>query len=299
MTNIAVQENSNSISPDVIFSNLDVAENTSKEYKQRVKLFLEFLGDDQINVNSYLEFKRYLRGRTDFTVSTKNKYLITAKIFLKEMNRRGLLPVDITQNIKGFKQSKKHKKDGLNEKEVTAIVERLQTLEETSKNIRLKALISLLVLQGLRQIEIIRLNKEDFNEATNTLQVQGKGQDDSEAVNLNPIVVAILKEHVKVNRIGSGPMFRSFSNRHDGRISTRTIKREVATIFDELNIEKTTHGFRHYFATKLLKKFDIRDVRKQTRHKSYDMLLVYDDEIDTKKKSLEVFQQFSNLNFNI
>ena len=43
----------------------------------------------------------------DFSVSTKNKYLVTARIFLKELNRLGFLPADITQNVKSFAQIEK------------------------------------------------------------------------------------------------------------------------------------------------------------------------------------------------
>ena len=66
----------------------------------------------------------HLAQRTDFSVSTKNKYLATAKIFLKELNRQGILPIDITQNIKTFNQNKKHKKDGLTHSEIENLVEK-------------------------------------------------------------------------------------------------------------------------------------------------------------------------------
>jgi len=47
-------------------------------------LLLDFIQERGINRNSFLEFKRALAERTDLAVSTKNKYLATAKIFLKE-----------------------------------------------------------------------------------------------------------------------------------------------------------------------------------------------------------------------
>ena len=99
---------------DKVFDFLDISESSRADYKQRIGFFLDFVKDKEFNFNIFLEFKRYLADRTDFSVSTKNKYLITARIFLKELNRCGLLTSDITQNIKAFKQSKKHKKEGLN-----------------------------------------------------------------------------------------------------------------------------------------------------------------------------------------
>src|SRR3990172_12486511 len=92
-----------------IFNLLDINENTRADYKYRIDLFLDFINKKGLNNNSFLEFKRYLADRTDIAISTKNKYLITAKVFLKEMNRQGVIPADITQNIKTFSQNKKHK----------------------------------------------------------------------------------------------------------------------------------------------------------------------------------------------
>jgi len=76
-----------------IFIFLDVNEETRKDYQYRIGHFLNFISDKRLNQNSFLEYKNHLKLRTDYTVATKNKYLITAKIFLKELNRRRLLPV--------------------------------------------------------------------------------------------------------------------------------------------------------------------------------------------------------------
>ena len=101
-----------------IFKLLDVNEETRKDYQCRIGHFLNFVSDEGLNQNSFLEYKKYLKLRTDYTVATKNKYLITAKVFLKELNRRILLPVDITQNVKSFSLTKKHKKEGLNNQKI-------------------------------------------------------------------------------------------------------------------------------------------------------------------------------------
>ena len=106
-----------------VFDNLDVSETTRKEYASRVKLFIDFVRDNGFTKNSYLEYKRYLAKRIDLTVSTKNKHLIVARVYCKEIHRQGYLPIDITQNIKSFQQSRKHKKDGLSEIEVQKILD--------------------------------------------------------------------------------------------------------------------------------------------------------------------------------
>lgn len=109
-----------------VFDMLDVNEATRADYKYRAGLFLGFVKDRGFNRNSFLEFKRYLASKPDFSVATKNKYLATAKIFLKELNRQGVLPADITQNIKTFSQSKKHKREGLNDDEIMLLSEKMK-----------------------------------------------------------------------------------------------------------------------------------------------------------------------------
>ena len=66
-----------------IFKFLDISEGTRKDYQSRIGHFLNFIDGEGLNQDSFLEYKKHLKLRTDYTVATKNKYLITAKIFLK------------------------------------------------------------------------------------------------------------------------------------------------------------------------------------------------------------------------
>lgn len=291
--------NSQRIKAEKVFDSLDISENTRKEYKYRLGLFLEFINKNPINNTSYLEFKRYLTNRTDFSTSTKNKYLATAKIFLKELNREGILPVDITQNIKTFNQSKKHKRDGLNDEEIGKLVNWLKNLPQNPQNARLKAIISLLALQGLRQIEIIRLNVNDLDLVAKVAYVQGKGKDDKESVNLHPETVKTLRDYLKTNAVASGALFVSQSNNsRNERLTTRSIRQIVTETLKPLGIVKTTHGFRHYFTTKLIKTYkgDLLEVAQYTRHKNLEMLQVYNDSIKRKADLPRFYSAFEGIN---
>lgn len=61
-------------------------------------------------------------------------------------------------------------------------------------------------------------------------------------------------------------------------------------LLKELNIDKTTHGSRHYFTTELIKHFksDLTTVAKFTWHSNLEMLNVYNDEILDEAKSQEL-----------
>jgi len=282
------------------FDLLDISEATRADYKYRIGLFLTFTKERGFNTNSFLEFKRYLKDRTDLAVSTKNKYLATAKIFLKEANRQGALPSDITQNIKTFSQSKKHKRDGLNDEEIKTLADKLQELPETPQNTRLRAIITLLALQGLRQVEITRLDVKDIDFISQTALIQGKGRDDKEPINLHPEAVKALQSYLKSNKIADGALFISRSNNnHNKRLTTRSIRDIVKETLKELGIDKTTHGFRHYFTTKLIKTYkgDLLEVAGYTRHRSLEMLQVYNDSIKHKADLPRYYGAFSGVKF--
>jgi hypothetical protein len=55
---------------DKVFDLLDVSDTTRADYKYHIGLFLEFIQQNGINRNSFLDFKRTLANRNDFSVST-------------------------------------------------------------------------------------------------------------------------------------------------------------------------------------------------------------------------------------
>lgn len=283
-----------------IFDLLDVSEATRQDYKYRIKLFLTFVKRNSISINCYLEFKRYLANRTDFSISTKNKYLAAARIFLRELNRQGVLPTDITQNIKVFSQNKKHKKDGLNDVDMSRLILKLKDLPLTMTNTRLKALVGLLALQGLRQIELVRLDVKDLDLVAQVAYIQGKGRDDKEPISLHPEAVKVLKEYLKLNKVADGPLFTCQSNNHKNqRLTTRAIRKIVTALLKDLGIEKSVHGFRHYFTTKLIKTYkgDLLEVSQYTRHKGLEMLQVYNDRIKKQADLPRFYSAFEEVSF--
>lgn len=283
-----------------IFDSLDVSENTRIEYAYFVKLFLSFIKERGFDNQSFLNYKRYLAERTDFAVSTKNKYLVTARILLKELSRVGSLSTDITHNIKTFNQSKKHKRVGVNKEEIDLIMDRVNTLPRSPKNTRLKAILGLLILQGFRQCEIVRLDVKDIDLVNKLIFIRGKGQDDKESVDLHPETIKALESYLKTNKIADGAVFPSWSNNGRGkRMTTNALRQIVKDTLGALEIHKTVHGFRHYFTTTLLKAYggDLLSVARYTRHKSLEMLQVYDDSIKQKADLPRYYSAFETINF--
>ncbi len=279
-----------------ILERLDISDNTKKDYRYRADLFLKHVDVSGLHVNTFVEFKQSLRDM-QLSVSSKNKYLTTARVLLKELNRIGYIPQDITQNIKSFKCGRLHKKVGVTEEEMEILTTRLRSMEDNEKTLRLKAMLSLLAFQGLRTIEVVNIELVHMDIIERTVKIKGKGKDDMETVHLSPQTVKSIENHIKASGIVEGSLFQNQGCDRGAKISTRTIQREVERLFKECDIEKTVHGLRHYYITSLLETMDIRDVRKFSRHSNLDMLVVYDDELDLENMKEETFKCFSRHNF--
>ncbi len=280
-----------------VFSGLDVSEATRKDYEYRIGLFIVRLRSEPFTTNTFINFKRYLDSRSDYSVSTKNKYLASARIFLRELHRRGVIPIDTTLNVKSFSQSKKHKVVGLDDNDIEKLTTYLKSLEQTKQNTRLRALVALLLYQGLRQIEIVRLNIEDIDFATNRACVLGKGRDDKEHINLHPATVSALRSYLKAYKKANGALFTPITRKPTQRLTTRGLRKIVQQAMCNAGIYKTVHGFRHYYTTKLIQSYkgDLLRVACYTRHRSIEMLQVYFDGINEQEDLPRYYAVFESL----
>jgi site-specific recombinase XerD len=270
------------ISTPTIFDSLDISENTRKDYLARLPQFVGWLKTNGIDHDTLLRYKQHLRSRTDLGVASKNKQLAVARIAVKELYRRGQISVDLSLNVKSFRQSQKHRVEGLNEQEVEKLCQHLRELPDTFKTVRLRAIVALLLYQGLRQIEICRLDVEDVSLSTSRLNVLGKGMDDKTYICLHPQTVTALRTYLKASKIKDGALFNSLWGQSRGRrLSTRGLRGIVKDLFAEVGIDKTVHGCRHYFTTTLVKAYqsDLLRVAHYTRHRSIEMLQIYNDDL--------------------
>lgn len=273
------------------FDYLPISETTRDDYKLRVGEFIDFIKANGLNRNTMLDYRKYLEQRTDYSISTKNKYFTTAKRYCGVLYNANILPTDITKDLsgvelKGFKQSRLHKKDGVSQDEVDHLAEYFRGLDESKQNLRLKAIFSLLIYQGLRQVEIIRLDVNDLDLRAGKAFVRGKGRDDKEPIALHPYTVNALKAYLTAYKKKSGAVFTCESNRAYGeRLTTLSLRRMVKGVLRDLGVENSTHGFRHYFTTNLIKNYkgDLLTVAHYTRHRRLDMLQVYNDQLNAEQ----------------
>jgi integrase len=279
-----------------IFDTLDIANSTKQDYLVRLPRFIYFTEQHGLNRDLLLHYKQALRDDVSLGVSAKNKYLTTARIALRELYRQGKIAFDLSVGVKSFQQSIKHKVIGLNKPEVEKICQHLQTLDNSLKNIRLKVIVALLLFQGLRQIEICRLNVDDIDLINKRIYIVGKGKTDREPIHIHPETYKVLTSYLRSSQVKYGPLFTHLNRQSGGeRLSTRGLRMIFQNLLKVLEINRTTHGARHFFTTELIKHFksDLTTVAKFTRHSNLEMLNVYNDEL-IGIKSMEIFRSMFN-----
>jgi len=286
-----------------VFDLLPINETTRADYKARIGMYIDFINQHGLNRNTLLDFRRYLESRTDYSVSTKNKYFTSAKRYSGVLYTAELLPIDITKDIsgkdlKGFKQDKKHKKDGLAKDEAQRLGDYLRGLEPTTNNLRLKAMTALFMYQGLRQIEVMRLDVTDIDLKNAKAYVRGKGRDDKEPIALHPYTTSALTDYLQATNKKSGALFTSYSNNSlNERLTTRAIRKIIKQLLNRLEIDNSVHGFRHYFTTTMVEHYqgDLLAVAHYTRHKNLEMLQVYNDAINAQADLPRYYSAFEGL----
>jgi len=271
-----------------LLTHMDVSASTITDYSGRLSPFINYLLENGVNDDTLITYKRILAADTSIKVSTKNKKLTVARIFLRELYRRGYIPRDITLGVKGFHQSNKHKQSGLDDDDMQLLREWV-SLNQYRKpaTIRLTAILLLLTYHGLRQIEVCRLQYEDIDFVGSRIFIHGKGRDDKEAIHLNPDVAQALQHYCNTFGISSGYVFTSISNNHSrGKpLTTRGLRATVTHLFNKLGVDRNVHGLRHYYVTKLIQEFpgELFMVQNFTRHRSLEQLAVYNDAITQAK----------------
>jgi integrase len=281
---------------DGIIDSLDVSENTRYEYKQRIKPFLLFVQTEGLSLNVMLEYKRRLAERSDYSVSTRNKYLVCAKLFMRECYRLGLIERDLSVSVKCFKQSKKHKVNGLTDEEVSLIGD---WVTQHPDKLRERSLLCLALAQGLRQFEICNIKLRDVDLKAGMLMVLGKARDDYELVNLHPKTTRALKQYCRSQKLSAEDYLFTSKRRQssNGKLTTRGFQVIIKGIFEELEIDRTCHGCRHYYCSKLIKTMpgNLTVVAQFTRHKSLEMLSVYNDNLLMENEMKHYRNAFNDL----
>lgn len=261
---------------------IDVSPKTQQTYMIALNQFWSFLKKHNKNNatrGDVLLFKQEMLENN--SPNTVQSYLVAIKSFFNWCSYVGLYP-NISENVKGVKLDKRHKKDSLEENQIAQLIGAID-------NVRDKALICLMLTAGLRTIEIERAIVGDLDVVGNdyVLFIQRKGhvaKDDY--IILSQEMYELLKQYIG-QRPKETPLFISQSTNSFGQpLSTRSIRGIVKKWLREIDIDSdrmTAHSLRHSFATQSLKNgASLLEVSVAMGHESISTTQIYLDDIKRK-----------------
>lgn len=225
------------------------------------------------------------------SASTIQLYLTATKIFFRWLNQESLYP-NIADNLKsGVKPSHSHKKDALSTEQCAELIQgvkaisKVKKLHNEEKELRDKAILSLMCTAGLRTIEVVRANVNDirFERGKCFLYVQGKGHSDAdEKILLAKQTQKALQAYLKVRKpaAASEPLFVSTSRSNKGkRLDTQTIRKMVKARLREMGLDTprlTAHSLRHSVCSNLVfAGVELPKIQMIARHKNLNTTMTY------------------------
>ena len=231
---------------------VDGTPKTVQTYTRAVRQFIRFLmrnGVTHPTREDVIRFREELL--LECKPTTVASYLQATKLFFRWLASEDLYP-NIADNVKGVKLDDSFKKGYLTEGQVKDL---LQSVDRSSVHgKRDYAILSIMVTCGLRVVEIVRANVEDYSikGASAVLYVQGKGHTErTDYVKLAEPVEAALRDYLSVRGKASPgePLFCSVANRNAGeRMTTRSVSRIVKEQLARIGIDRediTAHSLRH------------------------------------------------------
>lgn len=262
------------------FEMMDLKKTTFDTYKVCLKSFFTWLQDNNIVCPSALDIFNY-KKHLQVTVksATVNLYLSGVKKFFSWLEISGFYP-NVAREIKGEKFSKYGKKDALNQEQIKALLNTCDTSK--AKGLRDKAIISLMASCGLRDIEVSRLEKDDFFMVDGNwfALIHGKGRSEKdERVFIPDNVYTMIQQYLKEKKCTSSYVFSSESNNCKGGMTVQAISGVVKSALRAIGLDSerlTAHSLRTSAVTNLLKNnVDVLEVQEFARHQHLNTTMIY------------------------
>jgi len=246
---------------ELYLSEQNIAETTRKQYFRVLSLFYIWFSSLGLSIydlqkSSIIEYRQSLKDLSSLTVVN---YLAIIKCFYTWAAENDILP-NLTKGLKLSARYKGFKKMPLTNMQATNLLKQVDTTSLKGK--RDFAILNLLLRNGLRVIELQRINIGDFknyqNEKVISIQRKGRTEKDQMIVLSDKTIEAVHDYLMELPKLQDHkPMFVSLSNNHyHKRIDSKSVSHIVKKylIKSGLNSKQyTAHSLRHTAAINSLK----------------------------------------------
>jgi len=217
-----------------------------------------------------------------YSLATMSRKIATMRSFHKWMERVGLTNTNPMTLIRSPKQPKR-----LPKAITVDQIERLLAAPDSSDLLgsRDRAILESLYSTGMRVSEVVGLNRGDVKDAgekESSVQIRGKGKRERIAP-LGGHALLAIRAYLKLieihkSSLPSGASAPLFVNKNGTRLSTRSVRRKVASYLVKVGLDPdiSPHTIRHSFATHMLDNgADLRSVQELLGHQSLSSTQVY------------------------
>lgn len=263
---------------------------TVRAYERDLRAFQEFLGTgtlaqaaqlffslDEAQANAVLVSYKNMLLSGKLSASSVKRRLVALRSLIKLAKRVKLCRYDLeieTVTVEALRDTRGPGREGF--LKLWAMLEG----KTDPKSIRDRALLRMLYELGLRRNEAVSLDLEHINLEQGWVKVLGKAQRQRQMITIPDKTKEALKAWLKVRGEEAGPLFIALDRANWGRrLSGDGLHWICESLGKAAGIVVKPHGLRHAAITDALDATngDIRAVRRFSRHKSLDMLLIYDD----------------------
>ena len=275
--------------------NLDVKLTSITSYESILSKYSKYMNNKNIQTisrNDILKYKEYISKSSK--AATIQKHIVVIRNFYRWIQTMSL-GLNITEGIKGAKIEQTFKREALTFNQASKLLEKAKRKIGTLNGSRNYAIVLLLMITGLRTIEVERANVEDLNRIDKdyVLYIQGKGRDDKDLyVKLPPIVYEAINDYLKERGSNLEPLFTNNGTNNKGtRIKTGRIREVVKDLLYSIGISSkkySAHSLRHTAATLNLKLgATMEETQQLLRHKNIATTLIYSHHLTREKNNSE------------
>lgn len=265
---------------------IDVAEISKRTYRCKIGLWFRYLASIHYDPRvagrgQILDYKRHLEaaGRSTLTVDS---YITAVRLFYRYCLSKRYVASDITQGIRSSTRFKGYRKSPLSREDAGRLIESIDTKRLIGK--RDKLMIAMMVMLGLRTIEVSRIDIADIGEShdTRVIYVQRKGRaDKSEPLALTPYLNELLSDYMSEREVREWhePLFMAQRRDHGQRLLPSSISEIVHKRLRDIGIDDpkiTAHSLRHTCACLMLAEgVEMETVRDMLGHTSTNTTRLY------------------------
>ena len=260
------------------------SDNTQAAYRNDLSQFYAYVEPrvsawDKVDQNTILDYIMFMKAEQEYASSTVARKVAAIKSFFHYLADRGVIEDDPTATLDSPKVRKRLPK-AISQDDMERLLGE-PARKDTPKALRDRALLEVLYATGLRVTELVSLNVEDVNLASETVRVIHPKNNRDRLVPVHRRALEPLRNYLEGGRV---QLLRDpeehalFLNHRGQRLTRQGLWLIVKHYVREVGIQEdvTPHTLRHSFAAHLLnQKADMEYVQELLGHANISTTQVY------------------------